>query len=98
MRTGHRVSVDSVRAVADAVWARLLQAQPYYAARAGVIPDGIPTLREEEVRTNAEAATALLARLRAIDPIPEDQDLAAIAEHVLEEEVMKAEYLWLEHV
>lgn len=89
---------DSVDAIADDTWAWLVQTQPYYAVRAGVVPDAIPTASEQQVHDNARAAAALLERLRAVARPPEDDDLTAMLEHLLATEAAKADHLWLEHV
>jgi uncharacterized protein (DUF885 family) len=89
---------DTVRQIADEAWAWLLQAQPYYAARTGIVPEQIPTLDEKEVRASADTANGFLARLAAVDISAADEDLAATLKHELEGETIKAEHLWVLHV
>ena len=89
---------DSVRSIADDAWEWLVQVQPYYAARTGVIPERIPTLDEEEVRANADTANEFLARLATVEISAADEDLAATLLHELEGETTKAEHLWVVHI
>jgi len=89
---------DSVRTIADEAWAWLVETQPYQAIRSGVVPARIPTVSETEVASAADAAAALLARLRAVERLSADEDLAAILEEVLAAEAAQADHLWLVHV
>jgi uncharacterized protein (DUF885 family) len=84
---------DTVSKIADDAWAWLVQTRPYYAARAGVVPDRISTLDEDEVRAGAETAAGLLARLRAVEIAAGDEDLATTLEHELEGEANEPDFL-----
>jgi uncharacterized protein (DUF885 family) len=86
---------DSVRQIADEAWDWLVQAQPYYAARAGIVPERIPTLDEEDVHAGAATAAGFLARLKAVEISADDEDLAATLAHELEGEAMKPEHRWV---
>jgi uncharacterized protein (DUF885 family) len=92
------MTAETVTAVADEAWDWLVQTQPHYAARVGVVPERMPTFGEEEIRANSERASGLLARLRAASATPEEEDLSATLDHELENEVAKADHLLLVHV